>query len=164
MSSDVEFILNKRKGREIFRFIYHIKKPFKIDILYKKFPKEKYILQFYERGIILPVGKSKKDFISKCRKLIKSKEAKEISKFFQEYEIYPFIKKVDKVKLNPYYDFFQLDEKIFHRGSSTYYSLKQQLRSLLIDDPTDYPEEFYPTSSPNDYPEDSYPTDDKTNI
>ena len=146
---DIKFILGTKERLEMFRWIYRQEQPFNLDRLYKNFSKERYsIQQFCERGIIMPAEKSKKDFISICRSYIKNRKAKEVSRFFQEYEIYPFVsyfKRLKKVKLNPYYDFFKINQKDFQRGSSMYYSIAQPLRSLLIDNSYDYPKEFYPS-------------------
>ncbi len=148
---DIRYIKQDRKRLEIFRFI-HKKKKLKLTELYEKYSQLKhFISDFYERGIIIPIDLEKEKFIALCRKLISQKKFKRLSKIPPSYEIYPLQLKNKNtlVKLNPYYDYFKVGFQNFKKESSTYYFIDSELRSLLIDNPNEYPEEFYPSSTPS---------------
>jgi len=136
IQQDISYIMGDEKRISIFRFAYGDKE-FNLKLLSQKFKNSEYtIRQFYERGILIPKGFSKKEFIKLCVNRIKNKDYKTISEKLKLYELYPLeLKEKDKnVLLNPIYNYFKVDYSEFKRASSPYYNMQFSLKRLILDD------------------------------
>lgn len=89
----------------LFKKIRDREKPIIMKTLMNSVRDKQILIEFYNRGIILPEGITKKDFIDRCRKIILKSPCK--TKEIYPNIIYPFNYKKDdiqkKIRINPYY-------------------------------------------------------------